>query len=163
MMTLKHFTTLLDSYGADLRRWPGNAGDEAQYLLAHSAQARARLAEARHLDTALAAAGTGADARLWPPGEMDAALARLRLGVAARIAQKAVPRRGLQAAGWDVPMRWLGMATGGGLAVTAGLLIGLTTATHSMSGAGDTVFAMLQPAPLPVLADMGGDDGTTAR
>lgn len=163
-MTLKRFKMLLDSYGADLQRWPREECDEAQTLLAKSAQARSWHSEARHLDAMLAAAGASEDERLWPAGEMDAALMRMRLGVEAQIIQKTAPLRGRKMAGWAFPVRWLGMATGGGLAVTAGLLIGLTYATSSVSAAGtDTVLAMLQPAPIPALADFGGEDGSDAR
>lgn len=164
MMTLKRFKMLLDSYGADLQRWPQEERGEAQALLADSAVAQSWYSEAMRLDAAIAAASASEDEGLWPAGEMDAALMRVRLGVEAQIAQRTVPVRGPQTAGRYFPLRWLGMATGGGFVVTAGLLIGLTTATSSMSEAGtDTVLAMLQPAPIPALADFGGEDGSDAR
>ena len=87
MLTLRRFRTMADSYGADLLRWPDGARAEAQALLNASPAARALLDEARTLDHAIEAAGASEDAVLWEllTGQ-DAAMARLRSGVEARIA-----------------------------------------------------------------------------
>lgn len=164
MVTLKRFRALIDSYGADLRRWPKSQRGTAQDLLDRSPEARVLLEEARQLDQVIASAAAHEDARLWPAGEQGAALARLRLGVEAQIAQKALAHRHAHMSfmpDWltFLSVRGLGMATGGGVAVAAGLAMGLTYAANPASGT-DTVFAMLQPAPLPVLAEFGGGEGT---
>lgn len=164
MITLKRFRMFIDSHGGDLRRWPEAERDAAREFLDHSCEARALLAHAQSLDQAITAAAAHEDARLWPAGEQDAALARLRLGVAARIAQKTSAHRQTPAdfmPGWlaVLPLRGLGMATGGGFVAAVGLVIGLTYAAAPASGT-DTVLAMLQPAPLPVLAGFDGGDGT---
>ena len=71
------------SYGADLQRWPEEARRDAQALLDHSAEAGVLFDEARTLDQAIDQATIREDALLWPPGERDAALDRLRSGVEA--------------------------------------------------------------------------------
>jgi hypothetical protein len=160
MLTLARFTTLAESYGGDLRRWPEELRAGAEALLPTSPEARRLLAEARTLDAAIAAAQGQEDDELWQPGEEAAALARLRAGVGARIAatearpaaRRSVPR------GWfarlPVNLGWVGMATGGSFAVVAGLLIGATYATTpALSPAQGNVLAMLQPAPIAILAD----------
>src|SRR5580692_7935829 len=94
MLTLSRFTALVDSYGAELNRWPEAVRAEAQALAESSPQARALLAAARVLDATIATARASHDASLWPPGDQAAALARLRSGVAARIASSANPGPG---------------------------------------------------------------------
>lgn len=138
MLTLKRFKALAESYGGDLARWPDERRDEAHQLLAQSTQAQTILAEARRLDAAIAPGhATGVD---------DAALARLRAGVQARIASTAPHRipygRGLG---------FLGLAASGGFAIMAGLLIGTMWASAQQPDSG--VLAMLQPAPIHALAD----------
>jgi len=164
MITLKHFRAMIDSYGAHFHLWPEKGRNEIPYLLARSAEARAKLDEGRKLDEAIASASTYEDAMLWPPGEQDAALARLRLGVAARIAkQQAVGGKPTDDADWLAyfKLRWLRIAAGGGFAMAAGLVIGLTVATNSSPGPEtDTVLAMLQSAPIPVISDFGDEDGS---
>jgi hypothetical protein len=160
MMTLKRFAALADSYGADLARWPDGVRGEAEAMLRTSAEARARLDEARTLDEAIAAAQAEDDA-LWGPVEQAAALARLRSGVEARIASSGGGRSmNRNLTGWAgvggalvlaLPLRWIGLATGGGLVVMAGVLIGaLYTAAPAEPGG---LMAMLQPAPIHMLTD----------
>ncbi len=49
------------------------------------------------------------------------------------------------------PLRWIGLATGGGLVIMAGVLIGaLYSAAPAQSGG---LMAMLQPAPIHMLTD----------
>jgi len=157
---------MIDSYGARFHLWPEKGRSEIPYLLARSAEARAKLEEGQRLDEAIASASAYEDALLWPPGEEDAALARLRLGVAARIAKQQAMRGKVQAdddADWLAyfKLRWLRLAAGGGFAMAAGLLIGLTVATGSPSGPEtDTVLAMLQSAPISVMSDFGDEDGS---
>ena len=86
MLTLKRFAALAESYGGDLRRWPDDVRGGAQALLNASPQAHGILADAQKLDSAIEAAGLREDRRLLPPHEQEAALARLRGGVTARIA-----------------------------------------------------------------------------
>lgn len=153
MLTLRRFTALAESYGAELLRWPPEARGEAAALLRSSAAARAILDEARVLDEAIAAAGRREDAALWRPGEQDAALARLRSGVAARIAASPRRRPTGRLAGWapsSAVLGWIGMAAGGGLVVAAGLFIGALSATAPTP---DSVLTILQPAPIHILAD----------
>lgn len=166
MITLRRFRAMIDSYGAHFHLWPKKGRSEIPYLLAKSADARAKLEEGQQLDEVIASASAHEDAMLWPPGEQDAALARLRQGVAARIVQQQTIG-GKQKAGDDADwlayfrFRWLGMAVGGGFAVTAGLVIGLTVATGSVPAPEtDTVLAMLQSAPISVIADFGDEDGS---
>ena len=52
-MTLDAFTTLLDTYGSNLHRWPEAQADAASALLETSAAAQALHAEARALDDLL--------------------------------------------------------------------------------------------------------------
>ena len=166
MFTLKRFRTLIDSYGGDLRRWPEAERGAAQDILDRSAEARGLLEAAQRVDRAILSAAAHEDAVLWPAGEQDAALARLRLGVEAQIAQKASARRhmptGFMPASLAfLSMRGLGMAMGGGFAVAAGLVIGLTYVVSPAPASGtDKVLAMLQPAPIPVLAEFGGGEET---
>ena len=100
MLTLRRFRTMADSYGADLLRWPDGARAEAQALLKASPAARALLDEARTLDDAIEAAGASEDAVLWEPDGQDAALARLRSGVEARIVASAERRPTFRRTGW---------------------------------------------------------------
>ena len=181
MLTLKRFKALTDSYGADPRRWPEAVRGDAEVLLRLSPEARRMLASARELDEAINATSDPEDT--LPPSEEKAAMLRLRAGVAARLAEAAsheavgrevappapmrsTARRGNIAARrrlgwlrsgmspftqWPTFVRVAGMAAAGGLIVAAGLLLG------SMDATGPTaqvdVLAMLQPSPLPFLAD----------
>lgn len=162
MLTLNQFKAMADSYGADLRRWPEEVRTEAEALLddaAVSARARAILADAWILDEAIAAASALETTTAWHPGESDAALARLRAGVTARI-ESATGRqrtglieRVLAATGREAVSRhfgWAGMATSAGLAVLAGILIG---SMYSPAATPDTLLSVLQPAPIQVLAE----------
>lgn len=161
MMSFRRFKALADSYGADLQRWPAALRGDAQALRDASPAARALLDEARALDTAIAAAGRRREAALWPAGEQDAALARLRDGVAARIApgpsRPVHARRGpaamlLGAMTWASRGQsgWLGMAMGAGLAVAAGVLIGAQTVPPPVTV---DVLTILQPTPIHFFAD----------
>ena len=152
MLTLEGFRAMAESYGADLRRWPEQSRGDAEALLeTAAAEARAILAEARTLDGALARA----DAMLRLPGGEDAALARLRARVAARIAAPAEHRlEALKAAilrrlPW-LPPFGLGLAAGSGLAIMAGLLIG---ALYTAAPSSDSLLGLLQPAPIHVFED----------
>jgi hypothetical protein len=153
MMTLRRFTALAAAYGADLRRWPDAVRGRAEALLASSPEARAALEEARTLDRQIAAA------RKPLPEGQDAALARLRAGVAARIA--APPPRppvalwtGRASAARDAlrswQPRWTGVLAGGGIAIIAGLAIG---ALYPAEPEGEGLMTVLQPAPIQMFAD----------
>jgi hypothetical protein len=159
MMTLGRFRVLLDSYGTDPQRWPKGLRAGAEALLSGSAAARAMRDEAEQLDAAIAVATAREDAalaRLSPP---DEALRRLRSGVAARIATGAAhPTE--EGVAWALVARidrllwprlhWAGMATAGGFAIVAGLLLGAMYATPPTA---DSVLSMLQSAPILILAD----------
>jgi len=147
MLTLRRFRRMAEIYGADLRRWPDKVRADAQALRTVSPQARAILGDARVLDEAIEAAGARENAMLRQPGESDTALARVRAGVAARIAAS-----GARRPSWAPPWQlwWLGMAAGSGLAVAVGLLLGATVGSEP---AADDLLAMLQPAPIHMLAD----------
>lgn len=164
MMTLGRFRLLLDSYGADSQRWPPELRADAQALLSSSAAARTMREKAERLDRVIAAATAREDAtlaRLSPP---DETLQRLRSGVAARIATTANRSTEQSAASallaridWLLSMPpvsprlyWVGMAASGGSAIVAGLLLG---AMYGMPPAADAALAMLQSAPIHILAD----------
>jgi hypothetical protein len=155
MLTLRRFRAMADSYGADLRRWPEEVREEARALLNASPEARALLGAAQALDDVIEGASRHETAARRERGGPDAALARLRSRVAARIAASADLR-----SGWALPqapgaapsrrLRWAGIAAGSGLAIVAGLLIGALSAPAPAS---DTLLPMLQPAPIHFLAD----------
>jgi hypothetical protein len=152
MLTLKRFRAKAESYGADLKRWPEALRGEGEALLKVSPEARAVLDEARRLDQAIAAGSAEEDARLWPPGEQDAALARLRASVVARIAAPPGSRPEHRRAGWalSLRLRWAGLVTAGGFAIMAGLLIG---GLYAGTPEPDSVLTILQPQPIEILAD----------
>ncbi len=143
MLTLKRFAALAASYGADLRRWPEDIQDEADAFLAASPEARALLEEARALDGVLSGEAE------WLPDDQDAALVRLRLGVEARIAGATRPAR-VQRQSRMLDLRWLGMATGSGLAVAAGLALGVIDLPATSP---DIVQIILQPSPIGILVE----------
>ena len=156
MMPLSRFAALADSYGGDIGRWPEIFRDEARALAAASAQARARLAEAARLDAALLAESRRDLETLLPPGTANAALERLRRDVAGRIAapsRATAPRaRWLPwlAARFAPLPRLAGLATAGGVAVMAGLLVGALTVSQPD---GDALVALMQPTPLAVFGE----------
>lgn len=165
MLTLGRFKALVDAYGAKPQRWPEAVRGDAGAFLDRSDEARRLLADAQAVDEAISAAHAAEDARLWPAGAQSAALARLRAGVAGRIA--AVPDRRPRGwlSGWlseripaptgpkahAVTLGWVGLATGSGFAIVAGLLIGLMSAPVPV-GPGN-LLTMLQLAPLQILVD----------
>jgi hypothetical protein len=158
MMTLRRFRTLADSYGADLQRWPESLRRQARDLLDSSAEAQAVMSRARELDAAVAAATDARDARLWSSGSSDAALRRLRQNVSTRMRRS--PPGGVAAvAGNDARavnrhrprhVGWVGFATAAGLAVVAGLTLGIL---YSPTAQQPDLTALLQPAPLQLLTD----------
>ena len=158
MLTLGRFRSMTESYGSDLARWPEQARADARELLSVSAEARAMLEEARALDDLIETTHAREDGLLWKPGEQDAALERLRAGVAARIAASpARPRATDRLREWfrgeaaALRLRWLGLATGGACAVICGLLIGgHYEATPTSPG---VLNQMLRPAVLEILPD----------
>jgi hypothetical protein len=160
MMTLKRFRALTRSYGAQLQRWPQEERGTARELLDSSEAARALLEQERSLDAAIAAAGAQQDAKHGTHGAENAALARLRSAVAARIATRQAYDEPPGRLGWllgpaghtsSVRMRRIGLATSGAFAIIAGLLIG---AIYSPAPAPvGALSALLQPATLDILAD----------
>ncbi len=141
MLSVRRFRALIDSYGADLRRWPDSDRPPAQLLLEALPEARRLLDEARRLDEKIAAAAARQDAELWAKDEPDAALARLRDRIAVRIAARtaALPLR-RRPLGWTVAgfgrahsaaFRHVSMVAGSGAAVVIGLWIGWVQSTPS--------------------------------
>ncbi|WP_315767555.1 MULTISPECIES: hypothetical protein [unclassified Bradyrhizobium] len=133
MWSLDEFTSLAESFGADLDRWPAELRSHAAALLDTSVEARAVLDRERELDIAMADAQRHEDLVLWPPGERVAALARLRSGVAARIAPLPWIRSAVFALGWNVLENseaaganrgWLRFATSSTIVIAAGFMIG---------------------------------------
>ena len=143
MLTLGRFRSMTESYGADLARWPQEARADARALLSVSAEARALLEEARALDELIGTTQQREDGLLWQPGEQEAALGRVRAGVAARIATEA-PRR-------EFRWRWVGLVAGGACAVIVGLMVG---GQYEPAPTGPGVLnQMLRPAVLEFLPD----------
>lgn len=147
MMTVKELTHAADRYGADLNRWPPPLQEHARTLLSQSPPAQAILEKARALDQLIEAASRHADSRLWhSPLQKEAALSRLRAGVAARIAQPArAPAMISTGAG---PLRWLTWAAAGSIAVCAGFILGsLLYGAHAASPV-ESLLTALQPVPI---------------
>lgn len=158
MLTLGRFRSMTESYGADLERWPQQARADARALLSVSEQARGLLEEARALDVLIETTRAQADGLLWQPGEQDAALERLRTGVASRIAALPPhPRARDRLLEWfrgevaPARLRWLGLVTGGVCAIICGLLVGGRLGPASTSPG--VLNQMLRPAVLEILPD----------
>jgi hypothetical protein len=160
MLSLRRFKMLIDSYGAEPRRWPDKDRPQAEALLKASPEARRLFEQALRLDGAIKEASVRQDTSLWRPGERDAALATLRAVVAARIAVRSSDRRParwyrvwwmLQGGRWAHPgfLRWVGMMVGSGVVVVAGLWIGWMQTRPPVSA---DLFTMLQLAPIRGLA-----------
>lgn len=159
MLPLKRFASLANSYGADLERWPAETQVGARELLDASPEARAILAAVRAEDRAIGAARHREEGGLWHPGDQDAALARLRSGVAAQIAPTPATRPRRAWRGWSLTSvrDWLlpqlgslGFATTVSVAVVAGLLIG---SLPEAAPAPVSILAAFQATPLHILAD----------
>ena len=164
MLTLRQLQTLLDSYGADVGRWPEETRADARALLQSSGDARALQEEACELDDMIAAAGAHEDESRWRTGERDVAMARLRARVSARIATVPVkrpallqvwmsgvlgPREAGERSAAAYHLRWVGFATTGAFAVIAGLMIG---AMYESGQAGQGALApLLQPSAFTIL------------
>lgn len=146
MMTLKRFQKLAQSYGADLRRWPEQLRPRARSLLESSAEARAIMAAAGKLDEAISAAGSARSERLWAGDPREAALVRLRNGVAARIGAAAAATNTAPAR----PVRWIGLATAASVAILAGVVLGIA---YSPVPPHQDLLAVLQPGPIQLLND----------
>lgn len=159
MMTLGRFRSLLDAYGAESQRWPGELREDARALLRVSTEARALAEEARVLDAAIATASAEDDAS-WP-SDADEVLGRLRMRVAARIAELPRPlerrpawRFGVRLDALPWPRRyWVALATAGTFLVIAGFGLGAYATAHVVSPDSDALLTMLQPAPTEILAD----------
>jgi hypothetical protein len=156
MLTIKRFHVLVESYGADLQRWPRESRAEAERLLTASPEVRQLLAEARILDAAILEASTQDQ---LSPAEQSAALERLKAAVANRIATSNVQRTGPSIFGWmprwfhevTTPRRF-GLASGVCAAVIAGLVIG---SLYTGAPATKSVLTFLQPDPLQLFEDLG--------
>ena len=146
MLTLKRFQVLTEIYGGDLRRWPRSMREDAQTLLERSAAARVTFSEAWQLDEARAATRAEQDTVLWRYQIPDAAPARRDQAQRGDITQAARILWSLA-----LPLRWVGMATVGGSAVMAGLVLGTLHGSTPASYSG--LMLLLQSAPLHLLAN----------
>jgi hypothetical protein len=158
MLTLERFRSMTESYGADLARWPEQARADARALLSDSSDARALLEEAGALDDLIRTTQQQEDGLLWQPGEQEAALERVRAGVAARITSLPVRPRAIDrlrewlgGAATPLRLRWVGLVAGGACAVIVGLMVG---GQYEPAPAGPGVLnQMLRPAVLEFLPD----------
>ncbi|WP_342627938.1 hypothetical protein AAC691_17985 [Nguyenibacter vanlangensis] len=163
MMNPERFSVLAETYGAVLARWPESERQDAQALLKMSATARGILAAQRDVDDLIARAfeeEASLFAQRAAHEDPEAAVTRLRAGVAGRIAAEATPKRGPGARfGWRLPglvpgrvaaengvlaVRWTAMMFGGGVVVAGGLWLGWIQA----GGAPVGLFNALLVAPL---------------
>lgn len=161
MLTLRRFRAMTESYGADLRRWPPELLHEAEALLKVSDEARALVGAAQSIDEAIEALMALEDAAHQRSVEADAALARLRSSVAARIVASAAQNQGalrfrsriVNCTRQPRADRFLslGMAAATGCAILAGLLIGSTYGPEPASNS--ALAAVLQSAPIHILSD----------
>jgi hypothetical protein len=156
MLSPARFRKLVDSYGADLQRWPLELRDKARALMDASSEARELLAAAKRLDAAIDA-DAREDAARWQT-HRTLALGRLRSGVQARISSTAPSSSTWRAAlGLNALGRafagdpvWRTVALGSGVAVIAGLLIG---GFYNTAQPSESLLSMLEPAPIHFLAD----------
>jgi hypothetical protein len=155
MMTLKRFTALADSYGADLQRWPERLRPRARALLDSSPEAQAIIAKARELDEAITAAAAARSESLWSADRPEAALVRLRNAVAAQItpASPAMTSGGSSIRTVRKSQRrlgWISLATAASVAIVAGVALGIF---YSQGPSSQDLLALLQPSPIQLLAD----------
>lgn len=155
MMTLKRFKSLADSYGADLQRWPERVRPQARALLDSSPEAQEIIARAGELDAAITAAAAARSESLWSGDRPEAALVRLRNGVASQInpANSAMtPGRSSIRTVRRTPRRlgWIGLATAASVAIVAGFALGIL---YSQGPSSQDLLALLQPSPIQLLAD----------
>ena len=156
MLKIERFTALVRSYGANSDLWPVEERGDALALLEISKAARAVLAEERLLDDALAGALKHQESPRMSPVEHDAALARLRTNVAARIACASAEPSGFRGRffahvrGLWPDLNWLGLSSGSGIAVAAGLFIGMHFPALSASG---DLLSTLQVASIPIFME----------
>lgn len=156
MLKIERLTALVRSYGANSDLWPVEERGDALALLEISKAARAVLAEERLLDDALAGALKHQESRRMSPVEHDAALARLRTNVAARIARASAEPSGFRGRffahvrGLWPDLNWLGLSSGSGIAVAAGLFIGMHFPALSASG---DLLSTLQVASIPIFME----------
>ena len=156
MLKIERFTALVRSYGANSDLWPVEERGDALALLEISKAARAVLAEERLLDDALAGALKHQESPRMSPVEHDAAEARLRTNVAARIARASAEPSGFRGRffahvrGLWPDLNWLGLSSGSGIAVAAGLFIGMHSPNLPASG---DLLSTLQVASIPIFAE----------
>lgn len=155
MMTRKRFKALADSYGADLQRWPERVRPKARALLDSSPDAQQIIARARELDEAITAAAVARSESLWSGDRPEAALVRLRNGVATQIApanSAMTPGRTSIRTVRTTPRRlgWISLATVASVAIVAGVALGIL---YSPGASNQDLLALLQPSPIQLLSD----------
>ncbi len=161
MLTLGSFKSLAKSYGGSVERWPADVQQEARATLAASEVARNLLREEHTLDGMLmraTEATAGLHAAATRHEAPDAALTRLRSGVAARIGAASPPPRRLapdwlaaRSGGWlatlgngTMTARWFGLATSSGVLLAGGFWIGWI----QTNGGPVDLLGALQQAPI---------------
>jgi hypothetical protein len=77
-MTLDQFVQLLDTYGADLRHWPGEHRADGEHLRDSSPAAHARWLAAERLDSLLRRDASGGDDPVRQAAIVDVVLRRIR-------------------------------------------------------------------------------------
>jgi len=98
-MRKRRFDSLLETYGANIMRWPRRDIPGAAAFLAASAEARDRLRQVQALDRALADSAPLLDV---------STLRRMRVTVAARIARSPLPSPTGAVAGWQQALFQIG-------------------------------------------------------
>lgn len=137
-MNLTRFKELLDTYGADFRRWPVLEREEGQRLLQNSSDARTAHAEALQVDEALNAQQISVDA---------IAIARMRDAVRMRISCALTPEASTSSALKvlrQVPTS-LSLRIGG---LTAVALLGVLLGWTEPSLPAPDLFDAMQTSPL---------------
>jgi len=158
MISQKRFEILAETYGASLELWPESERHDAEILIKTSAEARNSLSQQATLDQLLTRALEAEAAHFLPSidDNPEAALTRLRAGVAGQIAERPGKRRawrhvfgrwfpygladGLTVGNGGLAMRWTAMACSGGVAVTCGVWLGWM---QSGGGTTDALNALL--------------------
>jgi hypothetical protein len=141
-MMIWRFRRLIAAYGADPGRWPPGRRRRAEALLAHSAQARALLAEAQALDALLLA-----DAKAPADERLSAAI----IARATALPQERMPAPARAVTlDWSLSRLWP-QAVGLAVAAVLGFVVGWTDLLPANAGA-DTI-------DLADVLDGGIDDG----
>ena len=127
-MTNEQFQVFLDRHGSDPANWPVAERAAAERIVAHDAEARARLRGAQRLDAALARYAQNA-------ATDDAAVGRVLTRLARPLPRQKVPFWRLPAVllDWQFSPAWPRMAALGACAVV-GFFVGITGVDRQIDG-----------------------------